>query len=280
MQADIDASLTSLPAAEARVGRWILAHPRETLRASVRALATAAGTSEPTVIRFCRRLGLPGYRELKLRLAADLSRPTSAMHRDVEATDTLSDAVGKVLDQSIAALIELRDDSATLPFAAAVDALAAARQVVFVGEGASGRVAEDVWHKFFRLGRPSVYATDGPTIRQLAAVCTPADVLVAISHSGESTTSIAAASLGRARGATTIAVSKRGSPLIEAVDIGFACSADEDTSVFTPMSSRLTQLAVFDALHVALALALGESAETALRQSKAALTGSRLPSVE
>ncbi|MEM1262892.1 MAG: MurR/RpiR family transcriptional regulator [Pseudomonadota bacterium] len=271
MQARIAAEIHDLPAAEARVGEWILAHPRETLRASVRRVARAAGTSEPTVIRFCRRFGLPGYRELKLQLAAELGATESPMHGRVTATDSPTAAAQKVIEQSVAALQLLRDHSAELPFAQAAQALAAARQVVFIGVGASGQVAADAWQKFFRLGRPCSYASDEPTIRQLAAVCDAADVMVAVSHTGESATLSDATELARQHGAFTIAISRSGSPLMRSVDLGFSCSADEDTSLYTPMSSRLVHLAVFDALFVTVALTLGDTAVAALKQSKAAL---------
>ena len=42
------------------------------ITSSITELSEKAGTSEPTVIRFCRRLGLGGYMELRLNLARDL----------------------------------------------------------------------------------------------------------------------------------------------------------------------------------------------------------------
>ncbi len=39
------------------------------MRSSITDLAELADTSEPTVIRFCRKLGLSGYMELRLSLA-------------------------------------------------------------------------------------------------------------------------------------------------------------------------------------------------------------------
>jgi RpiR family carbohydrate utilization transcriptional regulator len=51
----------------------------------------------------------------------------------------------------------------------------------------------------------------------------------------------------------------------------FSCDRLEDTSVYTPMSSRLAQLALLDVLYVAYALALGEKASDNLRRSKDAL---------
>jgi DNA-binding MurR/RpiR family transcriptional regulator len=54
----------------------------------------------------------------------------------------------------------------------------------------------------------------------------------------------------------------------------FPCHTLEDTNVYTPMSSRLAQLAVLDALQVTLALAMGEPAVENLRLSKEALRAS------
>jgi RpiR family carbohydrate utilization transcriptional regulator len=47
----------------------------------------------------------------------------------------------------------------------------------------------------------------------------------------------------------------------------------EEANVYTPMSSRLAHLALFDALQVTLALALGELAVRRLQRSKAVLGG-------
>ena len=51
----------------------------------------------------------------------------------------------------------------------------------------------------------------------------------------------------------------------------FGWSPNEDTSVYTPMSSRLAQLALLDAIYVAFALSLGDKAAQNLRRSKDAL---------
>ncbi|MEE4161864.1 MAG: MurR/RpiR family transcriptional regulator, partial [Woeseiaceae bacterium] len=61
------------------------------------------------------------------------------------------------------------------------------------------------------------------------------------------------------------------SPLAADVDVLLPCRVIEDTSVYTPMSSRLAQLALLDALQIGLALAIGENAVTRLRDAKRAL---------
>lgn len=108
MLAQISERLPRLSPAEQRVGRWILNHPKEAANITLARLARECQTSEPTVLRFCKRLGLRGFRELAVRVTEALSRPASYVHRDVSADDSTADAAIKVLDASIQSLIDMR----------------------------------------------------------------------------------------------------------------------------------------------------------------------------
>ena len=267
----ISNSLSDLSPAERRVGDWVLAHPKAAAAATLAQLAESSGTSEPTVVRFCRRLGVSGFREFGRRLTESLSAPQNYVHRDVAPDDSISDAAIKVMDASIRSLIEMRAQLSAMPIAAAARAMRSARQIAFAGLGASGHVANDACHKFFRLGIPCTVLQDTPMILQFAAIAGTDDVLVLLSHSGRWQEFADAAAVARARGATVIAITNGTSIVAENATILFPCEVIEDTSVFTPMSSRLAQLALLDAIHVALALTLGETARRSLRLSKDAL---------
>lgn len=270
---DIDRALPRLSRAERAVGEWVLAHPRRTTSSSVAEIATAAGISEPTVIRFCRSVGADGFRDFKLRLAASSGRSGSLAHRDVSPDDSVDEAVLKVLGSAVSALHEVLDRASALPFAAAVETLRAGRQIVFAGLGASGQVAADARQKFFRLGIPATTATDEPTLLQIGAVAEPADVFVAISHNGRWPALVRSMRSASANGAAVIALTDAASPLAGTADLVFANRVVEDTGIYTPMSSRLAHLAMLDALHVALAISLGPAAEARLKASKEALAG-------
>jgi RpiR family carbohydrate utilization transcriptional regulator len=272
----IDLDLPRFTRSEARIAEWIRENPRETVDASIGEVAASAGVSEPTVIRFCRRLGLSGFRDLKTRLAGALQSPENFLHRDVADEDGPSEAAAKVLDGSIRTLVDLRDRTATLPFDAAVQYMTTARELIFVGLGASGHVARDASHKFFRLGIPCSTAVDAQTILQRAAVASPRDVFVVISHTGTWPEMATAMAMAADRHARILALTDPRSPLANTADLIFACHPVEDTNVFTPMSSRLAQLALLDALQVALALGLGELAKQNLRASKEALAEMRV----
>lgn len=271
MLSQINQSMPRLSRAEKRVAEWVLAHPREAAESTVSVVARASATSEPSVIRFCRRLGLSGFRELTIRLTESLSRPGSLVHRDVNSGDSVADATVKVVEAAIDALVELRSQLSTMPFDAVVARMVEARQLVFAGLGASGHVASDASHKFFRLGVPCSALIDTPSIRQFAAIAGPQDVVIVISKNGNAKPVCAAARQAHNNGAFVVAITDPDSELAGAASTTFACDAHEDTNIYTPRSSRLVHLALLDALHVSLALALGDTAVENLERSKDAL---------
>lgn len=68
---------------ESRLAHYILEHADEVVHLTIAELARASFTSKATVVRLCHKLGLGGYRELKVELAAALERRRSA-RRDID----------------------------------------------------------------------------------------------------------------------------------------------------------------------------------------------------
>ncbi len=268
----IHESTERLSDAEKRVATWVLDHPREAAESTVAKVARESGASEPSVIRFCRRIGLSGFRELTIRLTEALSRPDSYIHQDVCADDATADAVTKVVDASIRALVDLRGTLSTMPLDEVVSHMVAARQWVFAGLGASGHVAGDAFHKFFRLGTPCSALTDNATIRQFASIAGQRDIILAISKSGNWGELIPSLTKARDNGAVIVALTERESELAHVASVVVGCGSYEDTNIYTPMISRLVHLTLLDALHVAVAIAAGDAAAENLRRSKEALT--------
>ncbi|WP_024793013.1 MurR/RpiR family transcriptional regulator [Tomitella biformata] len=74
-------------AAEQRVARFVLASPDRVMEISVSDLAVASETSVGTVVRFCQRLGLRGYQDLKLKLAREVSAASTLLPKEALLTD-------------------------------------------------------------------------------------------------------------------------------------------------------------------------------------------------
>ena len=66
----VRAVMPALAPAEQRVANAVLADPGGVAAMTISELAEVASTSETTVIRFCKQIGVPGYPQLRLQLAA------------------------------------------------------------------------------------------------------------------------------------------------------------------------------------------------------------------
>ena len=271
MLARIRHLLAALSPAERRVADWLLAHSHDVPQMSLAALAAAAGVSDPTVLRFCRRIGYAGFKDFKLGLAQELASATDFLHAEVNSGDTAAAVVNKVIGANIRELQRVARLLNAERLQQAAREIAAARRVVFAGVGASAIVATDAHNKFFRLGLATSAFTDEPTILQAAATCDASTVLVAISRAGASSALVEANQLAATGGARCIALTAPGSALAASAALSLYIDVDEDTTAYTPMSSRLAQLAVLDALQILTAMAAGSDALRHLQASKAAL---------
>ena len=91
----LDANVKLLTDSEAKVARWVLAHPHDVLTLTVRELAERAEASEGAVMRMCHSLQIDGYNTLKVLLTADIvrgetsSREYPELNPDVSFRDTM-----------------------------------------------------------------------------------------------------------------------------------------------------------------------------------------------
>jgi len=158
-----------------------------------------------------------------------------------------------VFDATIGSLLNVRDEIDPNALEQAIQALTRARRVEFYGFGASGSVAIDAQHKFFRLQVTAAAYTD-PHIQHMSAISLREDdVVVAISQSGRTKALIQSVNLAREGGATVIGLVPHDTPLAQICDYPIHINVEEDEHVFTPVSSRIAHLVVIDVLAMGVA---------------------------
>ncbi len=268
-------SLKGLRNSEKKVAKCVLSDPEAVVRSSITELAEKAGTSEPTVLRFCRRLGLGGYMELRLSLARSL--PSSDyIFENVREKDSIAEIAGKILNAHREAITHTLSRINLDDLEAAASELGQARRIEFYGQGGSAIVARDAHHKFFRLGIPCI-AHDDPHMQVMsAALLGPGDVVVSISHTGSTKDIIESVQVARKTGATIIGVlGSENSPLSKICDIALSVCSREAALRLAPMTSRLAQIAVLDVLFVAVAMRDFGATRDRLDKVKMALVGKR-----
>jgi glucokinase len=272
-----------LSMAERRVADLVLAQPRSMLNDPIVTIAARAGVSQPTVVRFCRSLGYEGLSDFKLKLASGLTGTIPVTHTQVTRADSTLVLGAKVLDNTVSAVLQVREQLNSEAVERAIDRLLAARRIELYGVGNYGTVAQDAQYKFLRLGIPTVAYTDTRLQSMAAAVLTPADVVVVISGSGKLNELLKAVETAIEAGAPVIAITPSHSPLARRATVAIAIDHPEDVATHIPMISRILYLIVIDVLAVGVAMrrstapALREPGETAELRG---IEGSRLPDTD
>nr|WP_148309890.1 MurR/RpiR family transcriptional regulator [Kutzneria albida] len=273
--------LPGLARAEQRVAKVVLENPAVVSHRSITEVAEAAGTSETTVTRFCKAIGVGGYPELRIALAADTARTAARVDRDlgsdIAPTDGLAQVVGKVAFADARAVEETAEQLDVATLGKVVELVASAGRVDVYGVGASAFVAADLQQKLHRIGRVSFAWSDTHIMLTSAAVLTGADVAFGISHTGATADTVEALRVAREHGATTVALTNfPRSPISEVADHVLTTAARETTFRSGAMSSRIAQLTVIDCLFIGVAQLHLDSARTALEATYEAVGTHRL----
>lgn len=276
----IQERLSTLSKSERKVAEAILAAPKQTIHSSIAKLAARAEVSEPTVNRFCRTLVGSGFPDFKVLLAQSLATGTPYINLNVEPDDAPGAVTTKVFEAAKNNLTRAQEVLPEATISRVVDILAQARRIEFYGLGASGSVALDAHHKFFRLNMPVVAYTDILVQRMAAAGAHSGDVIVIISYTGRTLPLIETAKVARETGAAVIGITNPNSPLTEHCSIVLPIEETEDTDIYTPMSSRIVYLTLIDALATGVLLKRGPEFNAHLKKLKQSIQDTRTPKPE
>lgn len=228
--------------------------PQAVSTKSIHELAESTNTSASTVVRFCRQLGCSGYREFQRELVYEIAstgEEDGVALDDITADDVSSSVVRKVIASNIRSLeaTERLLDVSTLD--ACAEMLKAARVINLFGVGASLLVARDLELKLIRADRECHVYDDWHNQMLIAKNMHEDDLAIVFSYSGMTKEMITVARLAHERGAKVIAVTRAigAGGLYEEADWVLGVAASEPLVRSGAMASRMSQLAVVDALY-------------------------------
>lgn len=272
----IQMAMPTLRKSEVKVAEYVLKHRQAVVHMRIVDLAQEAQVSEPTIVRFCRALNLNGFQEFKVRMAQANAAHHSMGQFSIAEDDTAADILKKIFDTSVNQIMTVRDHMDPQQVAAAVNALSQANRVEFYGFGASGAVAMDAMHKFFRLQFATVAYSD-PHMQSMSAVTlSKTDVVIAISQSGRTKDLLHSMEKAQEQGAKVISLAPPNTPVSELADLPIHIQITEDTDIFTPMTSRIAHLIVIDTLAVGVAQRKGPEFEEHLIRVKESISELRI----
>lgn len=247
---EISSAISTLRKSEVKVAEYVLKHTQQVIHMRIVDLAQEAQVSEPTIVRFCRAIGCNGFQEFKVRIAQEMAVANKLGDFAIEEDDSTADICDKIADTTIQRLHQVKAQLKSSQVANAANAITRARRVEFYGFGASGAVAIDAQHKFFRL-QVATAAYSDPHMQAMSAVTlSDQDVVVAISQSGRTKDLLHSVQLAQQQGAKVVSLAPANTPISEMADLPIFINIEEDTEQFTPMTSRIAHLMIIDMLAV------------------------------
>ena len=245
---------------EQTVAAYVETHLRDVPLLSIKQLARQCGTSEASVLRFCKTLGYRGYRDFTLSLSAAMgsagNHGEEKRYTDIRPGDKLQTIIENVSYNNRRSIEDTLSVLNQEQVAAAVSALIRAPRIDWYGVGASGLVCQDAQQKFMRIRKRCQAFVDGHSIQTAAALLDEGDVAVLVSNSGTTVEILDALELVRLRGATSIAITRYSrSELATGADIVLHISTPEVTFRSGAMGSRIAMLNIVDILFSAVASA-------------------------
>lgn len=261
--------------AEKRLADFILDDPQNVIGMSISDMADNCSCGVSTVVRFSRRLGFNGYQELKVRLAAELGSVSSVNH-EILPEDSCLEIFNKQMEDIY---LSLKNTSSILEkdkLEECAKMIMNAEKVVIFGLGNSASIALDFAHKLLRVGINAQACSDNHMQAIISSHLNRNSLAVGISHSGSSKDIVEALELAKIGGAKTVCITNYGnSPVVEKSDIALFTSANETKRSILALSSRISQLAIIDAVYSYIVVHSDKSAlqaiyntEYSLRQKK------------
>jgi DNA-binding MurR/RpiR family transcriptional regulator len=260
------------------IAAYILEHPRDIIHLSISQLAEETFCSEATIFRLCKLIGFAGYQDLKIALASDVTeKPMQNLHEEVSLDDDMMTVAHKVFQSNLVGITDTLHVLDPDLLEQAVQLLNGAQHIEFYGNGGSGLIAMDAYHKFMRTGLDCIAHTDSHFQVMSAGLLKENSVVVGISHSGSNKDILEAVRIAKNAGAKTIAItSYQKSPLSQIVDITLYTATRETCFRTEAMSSRLAQLCLIDTLYMGVSLLREEETVSNLKVIRKMISLKRL----
>ncbi|MBC8716383.1 MurR/RpiR family transcriptional regulator [Ochrobactrum sp. Marseille-Q0166] len=246
----IRGSLNQFTAAERKVAETILANPQAAIAWSINDAARFSQVSEPSIMRFCRRMGFDGYSDFRMRLAQALAVITQeTRQKPSDEEDPITSAILSHCNTAIESINDLSMDIDSEAIGRAVGILTASNRVDVYGHGGSGFLAAEAQHRFAFLGIASVAYSD-PALQMVSALAlSPGDTVFALSFSGVTTHLMPNLELARNAGASIVSLAPSESAIARMANVNIAINAyrHSTTTSFLP-NERVSMYVMLDAI--------------------------------
>lgn len=273
--------MPTLAKAERRAAAYILEHGDDLLALTLNDFAERSGSSQASILRLCKTIGLGGYKQLKAELAYHVRGQQVDMFAENAAGSEKPSVMAESLKEVFNLNAQILQDTFALftdQYEKALQAILGARQLAFFSIGNAAMPCQYAYMMFRRIGYYCTANTD-PDLQMIdASSLEPGDVALAVSHTGQTRNVVAAMEIARQHGATTICITKHvKSPLTKASDIRIFTATADASQHMEVVARRIGEYAILEAFYHAVRT-LRPSMEKKVNESSVAMRANKLTS--
>lgn len=270
--------IPSLPRAEKAIAEALAEHPEAVTYMTLAEISKESGSSEASVIRFCKRMGFGGYSALQQAIAEAVEGESETHAEDLQVSgeDSMYEIIQKVYQSNVQTLTD------TMVLVSeqcerALEALLSAKSIHFFGAGDAYAVCQLAYMKFKRLGIPC--SAEGDIMLQMitASNMSRGDVAIAISYDGRSKNVVEALRIAKQMGATTISITKKNkTPLLRYTDIKLFIAVNDLSFDREKVTRRVADQFIMDALYMGYVMRSGRNYKEQLKKTQIAIDGNKI----
>lgn len=262
---------------EKAVAKKVLEESREVVHMSINEVAKFCDVSDTTVFRFCNKLGFKGFQEFKINLALGIVSPMENIHGDITEQDDNYIIMEKVLESTVKDLKKTLKSNSPENIQTLCDHIVGAETVCFWGNGGSGVLAEDAYHKFFRLGLNVQTSSDLHWQYMQASLLQKGDVVIGFSNTGANKDLLDIVDYAKSKGAfVAVFTQSDTSSLAQKSDICVLSCGNDQEYRSEAMESRLSALMMIDVIFIRCSIMLGDRAQENLKNIRQGVANRRI----
>lgn len=248
---------------EQRIAKFMLDNPTQVINMPVKDIAEQSNTSDAAIVRFAKRVGLAGIKELKVELAKELhtlEKEKISRVIDLEV-DNHKDIFDKVFKNTIQALYNTEKIVSRESMKDAAHAILNANNTFIFGVGESSNVGQDIEQKLHCVNINAFFTSDKYLCLTRLSNATDNDVLFVITLSGKTQEIVEVVKKAKRLGIKTVILTQNHASIAKRhSDLAIEITEEETNIQYMNMTSRIAQLVICDVLFFYICKELGTKA--------------------
>ncbi|NJJ34584.1 MurR/RpiR family transcriptional regulator [Clostridioides difficile] len=226
-------------------------------------IAKESNIGEATITRFVKKMNFSGLQDFKVTLAQEIStmNKKNIINKNIQNDEPALDTAKKLLNSNVTTLENTVEIINSNDVHNCARLIINAKKIYFIGIGYSGIIAQDSNYKFMRIGLNCVSFDSSHTMIMMSSIMEEGDLIVAISHSGETEEIIKTVKLARDNNAKIISITEnKNSELKDISDVHLSYVSGETVLETGSISSKLAQFFIIDLVYTQVVKELSNEA--------------------